>query len=111
MLGSLDTERRSHLAIQDWMAFSLDVQPAREDEWDRAAIVPWSCSVTVNALRFCARCHWRCHEPLRVVGLLPQLLRKPESPGKWSIGQILQHSRGRLIDVNYFYRTGNFNCR
>jgi hypothetical protein len=28
------------VAIQDWMVFSLDVQPTREDGWDRDEIVP-----------------------------------------------------------------------
>jgi hypothetical protein len=29
--------------------------------------------------------------PRAIVGLSPQQLRQPERPGKWSIGQILQH--------------------
>src|SRR5262249_59212840 len=32
-------ETRSHFAIRDWMVFSLDVSPAREDGWNRDAIV------------------------------------------------------------------------
>ena len=39
LFDGLDTEPRSHLAIRNWMAFSLDVLPAREDAWDRDAIV------------------------------------------------------------------------
>jgi len=29
--------------------------------------------------------------PRKIEGLSPQQLRRPEAPGKWSIGQILQH--------------------
>ena len=39
LLGGLDIETRSHLALRNWMAFSLDVLTAREGEWDRGAIV------------------------------------------------------------------------
>lgn len=38
LLGGLDMKRDPTLAIQNWMVFSLDVQPAREDR-DRGAIV------------------------------------------------------------------------
>jgi hypothetical protein len=44
-LGGLTTKRDPTLAIQDEMVFSLDVLPAREDGWDRDAIVRgfWGC--------------------------------------------------------------------
>ena len=38
LLDGLD-DKRSHVAIQDWMVFSLDVHTAREDEWDRDEIL------------------------------------------------------------------------
>ena len=45
LLGGLDDDMRSHFAIRNWMVFSLDVQPTREDGWDRDAIVRgfWDC--------------------------------------------------------------------
>jgi hypothetical protein len=45
LLDGLDNGTRSHLAIQDWMVFSLDVLTKREDRWDRVAIVRgfWGC--------------------------------------------------------------------
>jgi len=45
LLGGLDEEERYHVAILNGMVFSLDVQPTREDRWDRAAIVRgfWAC--------------------------------------------------------------------
>jgi transposase len=39
LFGGLDNEGRSHVALQDWMVFSLDVHTAREDEWDRDEIL------------------------------------------------------------------------
>jgi hypothetical protein len=38
LFGGLDNEARSHLALQHWMVFSLDVHTAMEDEWDRDEI-------------------------------------------------------------------------
>jgi hypothetical protein len=64
LLGGLDDEERARighpeavcsaawttkseptLAIRNWMVFSLDVRPTREDRWDHAAIVRgfWAC--------------------------------------------------------------------
>jgi len=37
--GPLAEDKAIPLAIQKWMVSSLDVQPTREDAWDRCAIV------------------------------------------------------------------------
>jgi hypothetical protein len=39
LLGGLDTKTPPHVAIRNWMVFSLDVIAAREDGWHRDAIV------------------------------------------------------------------------
>ena len=49
----------------------------------------WGCSATRTRKRFCARRYPRCPAPSRGC-TLPQLLQA-ERPGKWSIGQTLQH--------------------
>jgi hypothetical protein len=43
--ASWRTKRDPPVATRNWMVFSLDVQPTREDRWDRDAMLRgfWGC--------------------------------------------------------------------
>ena len=53
LLGGLDDETRSHVAIRNWMVFSLEVLTTKEDGWDRDAIARGS-----SGCRDFAWCRW-----------------------------------------------------